>query len=336
MDGAAAPCQAVVTLSERGDARVLAAVDEAGGISLIGCASELTRAALTTVAQELLVFTGRLWRMPTDEFSAVFEKALGRGLGDYLSSKAAIGWSEKSFRAGLKQSLEHGRFPVVLLLAGTNPEVVEAFDHLESHNLSVRLLGVEVYDCDGVEVIMPKLLAATEPSPHEEEEPARLAPQPPLPQSRTQPKSPIYTARPAPPDKKMPWADLPAPDADELEAATVEQVAESDVSDFAAEPEAESQVDEPEAATVEHVAEEPESVPQPEPAPARKVPLSGQPSPRELKPVPGRPQPAPKPPAVRMAYDGTIPGVMAGKRPPPKPTGTPETSKGQEQRTQKG
>jgi len=60
MVGGEAHCQAAVVLSERGDARVVAAVDEVGGITLIGCPAQLTRDALTTVTQELLVFNGRL------------------------------------------------------------------------------------------------------------------------------------------------------------------------------------------------------------------------------------------------------------------------------------
>ena len=115
MVGDEAPCQAAVVLSERGDARVVVAVDEVGGITLVGCPGQLTRDALTTVAQELLVFNGRLWRMPSEEFSSVFEKRLGQSLSDYFSNRAAIGWSENGFHSGLGRSLELGRFPVVLL-----------------------------------------------------------------------------------------------------------------------------------------------------------------------------------------------------------------------------
>jgi hypothetical protein len=335
MDGAATACHAAATLSERGDARVLAAVDEAGGITLVGCTSELSRSALTTVAQELLVYTGRLWRMPTDDLVAVFEKALGRSLADHVSSRVAIGWSEKSFRAGLRECLDQGRFPVVLLLADTSDEVAEVFDHLQSHNFSVRLLRVEAYDCDGIEVVMPKLLASTEPGLEQEEEPVSVverAPEPEPAYVEAEPEAEPEPGQESEPTSKMPWSDLPSPTPDELEAATAAQVADS--SGGESEPELESAAEsaETEAAVAEEAIEEPEPVPQPERAPAAKAPPAA-----KLKPVVGKPPAAPRPaPMRRSAYDGTMPGIMAGKRPPPKPAVPPGPRKEQEEKTRRG
>jgi len=318
MDGGEARCQAAVVLSERGDVRVVVAVDEVGGIVLVGCPAQLTRDALTTVVQELLVFTGRLWRMPSGEFSAVFEKRLGRSLGDYFSGRVAIGWSEPGFRAGLKQSLERGRFPVVLLLAETNRDVAEAIAHLKSHNLAVRPLGVDLYESSGVEIVLPRVIEVAEPGPYEEKEPARLVPRPTPPQPRTPQRSQLSSGQVAnfgapgsapssepAPAKKMPWSDQTAPQAAAPTPAPVKQVVHIGALD---------------------------SAPPPGPAPAAKMPWSDQPAPVELKPVAAEPQPAPRPaPAARPVWDGTMPGVMAGRRPAPKPPLDSETRRGQEQ-----
>jgi hypothetical protein len=318
MDGDAAPCQAAVVLSERGDASVVVALDEAGGITLVGCPAQLTRGSLTTVAQELLVFTGRLWRMPPEELSAVFEKRLGQSLGDYFSSRNDIGWSESGFRSGLGQSLERGKFPVVLLLTGTNQDVAEAIAHLRSHNLDVKPLGVELYESSGVEIVVPKVLEVAEPGPYGDKEPAKLVPRstPPQPVAppRLQPStadfvglgvSELVTSSRSAPVKKMPWSDQPAPQSVGTESASAVEAADAGVA---------------------------VSTPPPEPAPDRKMPWSDQPVPAELKPVVASPQLAPKAaPAAKPVWDGTMPGVMAGRRPPRKSSEGLGMHKGQEQ-----
>ena len=323
LDSGEAPCQAAVVLSERGDARVVAAVDEVGGITLVGCPAQLTRDALTTVAQELLVFTGKLWRMPAEEFSSVFEKRLGQSLDDYFSNRVAIGWSENGFRSGLGRSLERGRFPVVLLLTDSNQEVVEAVAHLKSHNIEVRSLGVELYESSGVEIVMPKVLGVAEPGPHEDREPAWLGSRPTPYQPRTPTRPQSSTAGPGvtesaprhgpPPARKMPWSDEPAPSVVETEPAPVDQAADTSVS----------------------------VSPMPtEPAPTEQMPWSDEPAPpvyevvpppAQSKPVTAAPPLAPKPVAAKPVWDGTMPGVMAGKRPPRKSPEGPGPHKGHEQ-----
>ena len=290
-----APCQAAVVLSERGDARVVAAVDEVGGITLIGCPAQLTRDALTAVTQELLVFTGRLWRMPSEEFSSVFEKRLGEGLGDYFSKRIVIGWSESGFHSGLGQSLERGRFPVVLLLNDSNQEVVEAIAHLKSHNIEVRLLGVELYESSGVEIVMPRMLEVAVPEPYEEMVPARLGLRPtqhePRTPTRLQPStagSRVIESTPSPgpaPDREMSWSNEPSPPLVETELAATDQSADPSVA---------------------------LSPTQTELVPVREMSWSGQ-SAQPLSDI--VPPPAPRPAAARE-WDGSMPGVMAGKRPP--------------------
>ena len=312
-----APCQAAVVLSERGDARVVAAVDEFGRITLVGCPGQLTRDALTTVAQELLVFNGRLWRMPSEEFSSVFEKRLGQSLGDYFSNRAAIGWAENGFRSGLGRSLERGRFPVVLLLTDSNQEVVEAVAHLKSHNIEVKSLGVELYESSGVEIVMPMVLEVGEPGLPADKEPAWLVPRPTPHQPRTPTRPQFSTAGPGvaepAPARKMPWSDQPAPPVVEIESAPIDQAADTSVS----------------------------ASPMPtEPAPAAQMPWPEEPAPpvsevapppAQSKPVTAVPPPAPRPVAARPVWDGTMPGVMAGKRPPRRSPEGPGPQKGQEQ-----
>jgi hypothetical protein len=314
MEGGEPSCQAAVVLSERGDARVVVALDEVGGVRLVGCPAQLTRLALTTVVQELLVFTGRLWRMPPEEFAAVIEKRMGGSLNDYFSSRAAIGWSENVFRTGLGRSLERGRFPVVLLLSGVNPEVTEAVAHLRSHNLEVRPLGVELYESSGVEVIMPRVLEVAEPGADEDRERTESTPRLSPSQSRTPSRPQVSRTAASGPGtvesvsvKRAPWADEPAP--------------------------VEESVD-----TVVSVAEPPTEV-----TPARKMPWADEPTPdvsetvpppAKAKPLSSVPPPAAKAaPAARPIWDGTMPGVMAGKRPPRRLGDGPTTHKGHEPAT---
>jgi hypothetical protein len=321
MDGGEPSSQAAVVLSERGDARVVAAVDEIGRISLVGCPAQLTRVALTTVVQELLVFSGRLWRMPPEEFFAVLEKRLGGSLSDHFTCRAAIGWSENGFRSGLGRSLERGRFPVVLLLNGANPEVAEAVAHLKSHNIEVRSLGVELYESSGVEVIMPRVLEIAEPATHEDGEQAKSTPRSSPPQLRTPSRPQVSRSVSSPQTaesvsaKKMPWADEPAPKTAEAEAAHVEEAeAGNPTPDLPTE-----------SAAVQKTpwADEP----------ARDAPETLSP-PAKTKPLSSVPPPASKAaPAARPIWDGTMPGVMAGKRPPRRPGDGPSTHKGHEQAT---
>ncbi|GEM_PF-1334081 len=316
-------CQAAVVLSERGDASVVVAVDEVGGIRLVGYPAQLTRLALTTVVQELLVFTGRLWRMPPEEFAAVIEKRMGRSLNDYFSSRATIGWSENGLRTGLGRSLERGRFPVVLLLSGSNPEVTEAVAHLKSHNIEVRSLGVELYESSGIEIIMPRVLEVAEPGAREDRESTRptLRPTPSQPRMPSRAQTPMTvvsspeTAE-SPPAKKASLADEPVPQVEAELAHTDEEAQNSAV---ASPPPAEeparvkktSWTDEPGSDLTETV-----------PPSAKTRPLSSVP-----------PLAAKAAPAARPIWDGTMPGVMAGKRPPRRPGDNPATHKGHEQAT---
>jgi len=183
-DNAGAQGLAAILLSDQGDGQVLAAVDDAGGISLVGHPARLTREALTQVVRKLLVLSGQLWRMPVDEFASALENGLGTGLVKYFAGKAAKGWSEDGFRAGLKQDLERGRFPVVLLLGEVAPDAVEAMVHLKSCNLEVRPLGVEVYESWGIEVVVPKVLAIPELGPSEGGDQAAAVPRPTPPPGR--------------------------------------------------------------------------------------------------------------------------------------------------------
>ena len=278
MDSGGAPCRATVLLSEQGEARVLAALDEAGGICLVGHPLQLTREVLTVVVRDLLTYSGQLWRMPLEEFTAAVEKGLGRNLGELFAATATKGWTEATFRAGLRQSLERGRFPVAMLLSGTNKDVVEALVHLKFHGLIARPLGAESYESWGIEVVVPKVLAIPELGLPEGADQARAALRPSPP-----PRSQLRTGQVAnfgvsesaqpsssAPTTRMPWADRPPPD-DAF-------------------------------------------------APAQP--------PAEPKPV--RPQPTPKPQTARTVWDGSMPGVMAGKRPPPEPKDEPEPRRGQE------
>jgi len=224
MDGGP-PCRAAVLLSEQGEAQVLAAIDEVGGIYLVGYPAQVTREVLTVVTRELLVLSGQLWRMPLEEFAVAVETGLGRSLGEHFASKAAKDWSEADFRAGLSQSLEQGRFPVVLLLAGANKDAIEAMVHLKSYGIALKPLGVFLYESWGVEVVVPKVLAIAELGLYEGAEQTMAAPRPAPPPPRTPQRSQLSSAQvanfgvpepaqqPGPtPAAQMPWANQPAPE----------------------------------------------------------------------------------------------------------------------------
>lgn len=228
MDGGV-PCRAAVVLSEQNDTQVLAAIDDAGGICLVGYPARPERDVLTAVVRELLTQSGRLWRMPLEEFVANVETGLGRSLGEHFSGKTAEDWSETDLRAGLKQSLERGRFPVVLLLAGANKDAIEAMVHLKSHGIALKPIGVFLYESWGVEVVVPKALVIPELDSNGIAEQVKSVPQAePPPPSTAQVANfgvPDSAQQPAStPAARMPWADLPSP-GQEVAASTPAPIA---------------------------------------------------------------------------------------------------------------
>ncbi len=205
----------------------------------------------------------------------------------------------------------------MLLLTGTNQDVVEAVVHLKSHNLEVKPLEVELYESSGVEIVVPRVLAVAAPGPYEGKEPTKPVPRSTPTGPQTPPRSRPSTADvadlgvpeavPKPgsaPAKKTPWSSQPVPQAAATEPASVGRDTDTGA---------------------------PVSVAPPESAPAKKMPWSDLPAPDGLKPVAASPQSSLKAaPAAKPVWDGTMPGVMAGKRPTPRSSGGSETRREQE------
>ncbi len=288
MDDTGAICRVAVPLFEHGDARVLAALDEAGGVCLVGYPVQVTREVVTTVAREILVLSGRLWRMPLEEFTAMLEKGPGRTLGELFAGKTPKDWAEATFRAGLRRSLEQGRFPVKVLLPSSNKDAVEVLSYLRQCNVAVTPVSVESYESWGVEIVVPKVLSIPELGSHEGTE-------------RVQ-----SVHRPSPPPR------TPPPRFQTSQAGV-------------------AQIGRPEP--------EPQASPEWKPTPNPERPWASQPAPKpvvevesprtESRPTPAAPALKPAP-AEKTVWDGTMPGVMAGKRPPPRSPDEPPR-KGQDQ-----
>ncbi|MBM3321883.1 hypothetical protein FJY69_00140 [candidate division WOR-3 bacterium] len=140
--------------------RLLVAVDEAGGITLVGCPDEKDPGSAVLVAGDVLGLSGRLWRMPVEEFLALVEQPLGKSMAEAIHERAMPDWTDEKLLSGIAASLSAGRFPVVLVAAATDHSAREAFDYLNGFHLSVRLVGAAVYTSSGIEVAVPARLGA--------------------------------------------------------------------------------------------------------------------------------------------------------------------------------
>ena len=267
MDGAGPAVRVAVHLagSEAAGAVALVAIDDAGGLSLVGCPLRNEGEAYTVVVRELLGLHGRLWRMGYDAFRSMVDKALGRPLVKLMAEKAGAGFAEPAFQAGVVRALEQGGFTVIILLNDVGSESTEAVSYLKSMGVNVKLFGVELLESWGVEIALPRLLSAGEPVPD-----AGL-------QART-------VARPTPPSRPTQRTGGLAP---------------ASVANFGGTPAAKP-------------AEESKSTVWPQGEPPRRA--------QPTRPAAAEPKPTPQPATAQIdrVWDGTKPGVMSGKRPPPK------------------
>lgn len=142
--------------------RVLVAIDEAGGLRLAGVPDHDAAGGLAAMVSELLAGGGRLWHMKLEQAGKLFDAALGRGVEAAIAARAGSAWSAPKFRQGLAASLEQGRFPIVLVAERHDDATKEMVDYLKNMNLPVTLMVCELLEVDGVEIIRPNVLVATE------------------------------------------------------------------------------------------------------------------------------------------------------------------------------
>uniref|UniRef100_A0A7C4CAR8 Uncharacterized protein n=1 Tax=candidate division WOR-3 bacterium TaxID=2052148 RepID=A0A7C4CAR8_UNCW3 len=182
--------------------RVLVAIDEAGGLRLAGVPDHDAAGGLAAMVSELLAGSGRLWHMKLEQAQALFDAALGRSLEATVAARVGSSWSAQKFRRGLSESLEKGKFPVVLVAERHDDATREIVDYLRNMNLPVTLMVCELFQADGIEIIRPRVLVAPEPSATGTAEEATPVSPPPGPAVRSViPPGPSFTptvsARPA-------------------------------------------------------------------------------------------------------------------------------------------
>jgi hypothetical protein len=142
--------------------RLSITIDGQGAIALVAVPQKQDGAAAAALVREVLALAGRLWNAPVSEFLKTFGTRLGRPVQAALAEKSGPGWDEKSWAAGLEQSLNSGRPSVYLLVQTLEPGLGQAAAHLCSLNLPVTVLGAELYRSWGIDVVLPRRHALTE------------------------------------------------------------------------------------------------------------------------------------------------------------------------------
>ncbi|MEO0085809.1 MAG: hypothetical protein ABIK37_04180 [candidate division WOR-3 bacterium] len=155
--------------------RVLVAIDEAGGVRLAGVPDHDAAGGLATMVSELLAGGGRLWHMKLEQAEKLFDAALGSGLEATIAARVGSAWSEQKFRRGLTDSLEKGRFPIILVAERHDDATSEVVNYLRNMNLPVGLMVCELFEADGIEIVRPRVLVALEPSAAPESQPETSA-----------------------------------------------------------------------------------------------------------------------------------------------------------------
>ncbi len=136
--------------------RLTIVLDTAGSIAL-AAAPAPNRESATALVRDALGAHVRFWRMPVDDFLKFAEQRLGQPVLPLLAERAGADWDEKTFRTGLEAGLRQGRFPLAILAAALDAELQAAATYLHEMNMTVRALGVEIYESWGVEILLPKV-----------------------------------------------------------------------------------------------------------------------------------------------------------------------------------
>ncbi len=166
--------------------RVLVVVDEGGGVALAGCPDPAMPGSCNEMVAGILAATGRLWHWPYEIFVGEFENYLGDPLEKYIARKAGEGWSPERFRSGVEKNLKRGHFPVMVVGAGTGEEATSAYTYLQSLNIRLRTVGFNLYESDGIELILPGGVTRARQRP----EPRRQPPKVERPAAEPKPESP--------------------------------------------------------------------------------------------------------------------------------------------------
>lgn len=230
---------------------VLVAVDEAGGVFIVGCPDESEPDAYRTVAADILAVSTHFWRMNYEQFSQIFTDGEGVPLEELMLLRSRADWDFDQFQPAVAANLEKGRFPILIVTARPAGEVQQVLEYLKGMNLTVMMVSYSLWVRGGLLVVEPKTHSRSEVG-----DSSGVA-------GKSTISVPAGTLR-----KELPVAEPPV------------------------------DVIPPRVGEVEKMVESPEQS-----LPSGALPT--EPAKRVAKP------PGP----------GTKPGVMAGKRPPPKPKG---------------
>jgi len=214
--------RAAMIVPQSTSGRVLIAVNETGGIELVGCPNPRVEGATGAVVSDLLAAKGRLWHQKPPVVAGPFRESLGTALPDWVGAKVGRGWSAQAFQAGLENCLAQGEFPIIIVVPALDDAAREMLSYLENMNLDVRPLGYDLYRGDGVEVVRPRWLVEEHPAskaPAAEPEAKKAVAPEPMKPGRTEAQN-AEPARPEPaPGSSFKAETYPRPYREELAPA---------------------------------------------------------------------------------------------------------------------
>jgi hypothetical protein len=151
------PFRVALPLSEIVGVRspVLVAVQESGGLFVVGCPDESGPDAYTTLVADILAASTRLWRMSYEQFSALFARSEGAALEELMLERSSADWDFDQFQPAVSASLERGRFPILIVTAEPGGEVRQVLDYLNGMNLTAAPVSYSVWSSGGIVVIEP-------------------------------------------------------------------------------------------------------------------------------------------------------------------------------------
>jgi hypothetical protein len=150
---------------------VLMAVQESGGLFIVGCPDESGPDAYTTLVADILAASTKLWRMSYEQFSRLFAESEGTSLEELMLERSSADWEFDRFQPVVSAGLERGRFPILIVTARPEGEVKQVLDYLNGMNLTAVPVSYSVWSSGGIVVIEPvpaagvALAAGVKPAP---------------------------------------------------------------------------------------------------------------------------------------------------------------------------
>lgn len=156
-DPGASPFRATLPLSKIAGVRspVLMAVQESGGLFIVGCPDESGTDAYTTLVADILAASTKMWRMSYEQFSTLFAQSEGATLEELMLDRSSGDWDFDQFHPAVSVNLERGRFPILIVTAQPEGEVKQVLDYLNGMNLTAGLVVYSVWFSGGIVVIEP-------------------------------------------------------------------------------------------------------------------------------------------------------------------------------------